>query len=301
MHKLVTLFCGLILVNSYAKTIELSPLFKDDQMQTMAWKLHKGLRNPESAYYDSKSDSIFVSNVAGNGETLDATGWITKLDSSGKVIKEKWIEGLSAPKGMAADKDFLWVADIKTIVKIDKKKAKVVKFYHLPDAKFLNDLAIDSAGNVYVTDTLTSKIYIVKGNKAEIFLSGKELNGPTGIIVDKDKLVVASWGLTTDWKTKDPGHIYTVDIKKKKVEKLNFKVTGKLDGIVKDQSLNYLVSDWMKGTITKISPDGKSSVLYQGPKGVSDIGLVPQKSLLLIPAQSHHYLWAVELKKHKNY
>ena len=65
-----------------------------------ACHLPPDLNKPESVV--AMGDFIYVSNVNGNPTEKDGNGYISKLYKSGKVCTNKFIEGLNAPKGMAA-------------------------------------------------------------------------------------------------------------------------------------------------------------------------------------------------------
>ena len=76
------------------------------------WSLTKGLESPESVYYDAKSGFLFLSQIgAGGGAGKDGDGWITKLTVDGKIVADKWVTGLNAPKGIRSHNNTLWVAD----------------------------------------------------------------------------------------------------------------------------------------------------------------------------------------------
>src|SRR5436190_1914394 len=64
------------------------------------WTLDKGLAQPESAYFEPTTQSIYVSNVQGSPVEKDGQGYISKVSPDGKMVAEKWVDGLNAPKGM---------------------------------------------------------------------------------------------------------------------------------------------------------------------------------------------------------
>ena len=78
-------------------------------------------------------------------------------------------------------------------------KNKELKFKIILDGdgdKILNDMVIDKSGNLYLTNTFASKIYILKKGtrKLEEFYTEPELY-PNGIAIDKKRkvLYIASW------------------------------------------------------------------------------------------------------------
>ena len=93
------------------------------------WETTTELKTPESVLYDEERDIIYVSNINGSPAELDGNGFISILDSNGKIKNLKWVTGLNAPKGMAIYKTKLFVSDIKQLVEIDIKSGKILKKY----------------------------------------------------------------------------------------------------------------------------------------------------------------------------
>ena len=121
------------------------------------------MAKPESVIYDRLTDSIYVSNINGEALELDKNGFISKISINGNIIEKNWVKGLDGPKGMAIYNNFLFVSDINKIWKISLKDKKMVAF-KINDAGFLNDLTVDSKGNIYASDMFKNQIYILKNN-----------------------------------------------------------------------------------------------------------------------------------------
>jgi DNA-binding beta-propeller fold protein YncE len=80
---------------------------------------------------------------------------------------------------------------------------RIIKHYitNAPESAFLNDVASDNYGNIYVSDTGTNTIYKLDTNlknnaSLQVWLQSPELNSPNGLYVDnnKNKLIVVSLG-----------------------------------------------------------------------------------------------------------
>ena len=68
-------------------------------------------------------------------------------------------------------------------------------------------------GSVYVSDTLTSKIHLIKDGKFSTFAEGEQLEYPNGLLVEGGNLVVAAWGKPeADFSTKVPGRLYRLNL-----------------------------------------------------------------------------------------
>ncbi len=95
--------------------------------------------------------NYFISNVAGEGESKDGIGWISKLSPAGEVVAAKFIEGLDEPKGMAVEAGILYVADIDRVRTFDAATGAPGETIVIEGSKFLND-ATSWNGEIYVSD-----------------------------------------------------------------------------------------------------------------------------------------------------
>ena len=117
---------------------------------TKIWQTDSVIDVPESVLFDNLSGMLFVSQIGGKSPTeKDGIGGISTIDTDGKVINQKWVTGLNAPKGLGRYKNNLYVADISEVVVIDIKTAKIIKRIPIENSVFLNDIAINSKGIVY--------------------------------------------------------------------------------------------------------------------------------------------------------
>ncbi len=259
------------------------------------WKSTEVFLNPESAYYEKKSNVVFVSNVEGEGAAKDGKGYISKLSPmDGKTLKKKWVSGLNAPKGMGAYYGNLYVSDIDRVLVIEISSGTIIKEISIPNAKFLNDIAITPEGVVYVSDTIGSSIYKIKNYESSLFVKGPHLESPNGLLYLSGRLYVAAWGLTTDWSTKIPGKLYWIDRESKSITNITKNPLGNLDGLELDKNGDFLVSDWVAGKVFKVSREGQSSILFEGKKGLADIGYLPTQNLILIPGMLENNVFTVE-------
>lgn len=264
-----------------------------------AWELSDGIVNPESVYFDKESKNLFVSNVSGTPNEKDGVGWIQKLDTSGKVVAQKWVSGLDAPKGMRSHKGILWVSNIDEMVSIDIAAGKITNRIKIPNSKFLNDVAIDAEGRVYVSDTLSSKIFRIENGTSTLFAEGDELESPNGLLIQTNKLVVAAWGLTTDFSTKVPGNLYTLDLETKKKSLITRAPLGNLDGLEVDKKGNYLVSDWKAGKTYRVGSRGTVTLLLEGFQGAADLAFLPAEHLLIVPRMNENKISAYDYRSFK--
>lgn len=299
MKKLLILtLLSFICAGFSAAAQEASPKESTVQSPKLLWE-QTGFKNPESMLYDKKHDVIYVSNVDGKPTDKDANGSIALLSPDGKTVKQDWVSGLNAPKGMALVGDTLYVADIDTLVAIDVNTHKIVRRYAIEKAKFLNDVVADKNGDVYVSDFLDNTIYRMHDGKIEKWLADKALQTPNGLYIENGKLLVGSWGVMTDgFATRTPGHMKSIDMKTKKIESLgNGKPAGNLDGIEADRKGGYFATDWMAGAVLHIEPSGEVKTLLDLNQGSADLGVIhgEDSTTLLIPMMNDNVVRAYRL------
>ncbi|PHS25611.1 MAG: ATP/GTP-binding protein [Methylophaga sp.] len=266
-----------------------------------AWQTEAVFEQPESVVYDAKRKQIYVSNVNGNPTEAAGNGYISLLSVDGEIIEQHWLDGLNAPKGMAIVGDKLYIADINELVVVDIKNQKIIQHYSAPKAKFLNDVAADENGNIYVSGFLTNSIYRLNDGKFELWIQSEQLEVPNGLLVEGNKLLVASWGNMTDgFATAIPGHIKTIDVASKTIESLgDASPAGNLDGLESDANGNYYVTDWMAGALLHITPTGMSTTLVKLGQGSADHTVLPEQNLIIIPIMNSGYITAYNIKENQ--
>lgn len=257
-----------------------------DTTLTPAWKTPAELMGPESVIYHPGSDSLYVSNVNGSPDAMDGNGFISRISDEGEILDLHWLDGgMNAPKGLALKDDLLYVSDINDLLVIDINSRSIVERYHVDAAKFLNDVAIDQQGRVYVSDMATNEIYRLADGELTLWMADPNLEAPNGLLVENNKLIVGSWGNMTDgFATEIPGHLKTIDLDSRDIQSLGDGTpVGNLDGVEADGRGNYLVTDWMIGRLLLIYPNGSSETLLEFEQGSADHTVMPEKNLVIVP------------------
>ncbi len=243
--------------------------------------LVSGLKNPESVCIGA--DGRAYVTVIGE---FDKDG-----DGSVIVIQDKkaipFVEGLDDPKGIVAYKDMLFVADKKKVLRIDKKgKVTVVadeKAFPIPPL-FLNDIAVDELGMLFVSDSGD-----LKGDGGAVFridVKGKvtlvadkkkasQFNIPNGLLHDSQMhLLVADFG---------SGELHRLGIADGKMEKLADGFPG-ADGLIFDRNGRLYISAYKEGKVFVIPRSGdKPILLAEGFKAAADICLSADNKSILVP------------------
>jgi hypothetical protein len=264
---------------------------------TVLWET-TGLKTPESALPVPAEGFAYVSNVAGNPTDKDGNGFISKVSlADGKIIALEWAKGMDGPKGLALSGGKLYASDIDKLVEIDPKTGKILAKYDAPGSQFLNDVAADPQGNVYVSDSSTSTIWRLAGGKFEKWLEDPALKFPNGLHVSGDKLIIAAWGPPgTSAQSAAPGNLVQVSIPDKKISDLgDGRPVGNLDGL-EPIGDDFLVTDWVAGALYRIDRNGTPTLLIDLKQGSADIGYVPETGLLLIPMMMDDKLVAYKVQ-----
>ncbi len=230
------------------------------------------LKVPESVCYDSIRNIAYVSNIDGESVAKDGKGFISKIDLQGNIVELNWISGLDAPKGMGIYNDLLYVTDVDNVVVIDIKAGKITKKIPVKGTQFLNDIAIDKAGVVYVTESKQNVVYALKGDVAELFIKGEGWGFANGLTIDGDNLLI---GVGNQLKA--------YSFAKKELTTL-VDSSGGIDGLNKVKENTYLISDWT-GNISIIEPAQARIILQKAVDKINaaDMEFVASKNLVLVP------------------
>jgi sugar lactone lactonase YvrE len=252
------------------------------------WSTASDFKVPESVLFDPEAECLYVSNISGGPGQKNGEGFLSKVDLDGKILELKWITGLDAPKGMDLYGEKLYVTDIDRIVAIDMNRGTILTSYSVPGAKFLNDIAVDSKGAIYISDSRADAIYALKdGTVTKVLSGGRYLKGPNGLFWEADALLIGVRGRILRW---DPGN-----------EELTVlvKTTGGIDGLQPTGAGDYLISDW-SGVVRLVSPRQEEQILMdvRGKKAnTADFCYIPEQNLLVIPTFSGNQLWSFELAR----
>lgn len=245
----------------------------------------KGLVNPESVLVGADG-RIYVSEIGEFGK--DGDGKITVIGKSG--VPQMFAQGFDDPKGLARWKHTLFVADKTRVWKISPAGKAVVfaKADAFPQPPlFLNDLAFDSRGNLYVSDTGDMQA----GGKGAIFKitpKGKvslvineardaRIKSPNGLLFERPgKLLVVDFS---------SGELLRLDVAKLTLEKVAEGFGGG-DGLARDATGTLFISDWKGGRVWKLDTrqkNAKPEQYAQTFQSAADIALSRDGKHILVP------------------
>ncbi|NEU09661.1 ATP/GTP-binding protein [Flavihumibacter sp. R14] len=248
------------------------------------WETDSILKVPESVLYYPGGKALFVSNIDGKPGEKDLKGSIARVSVDGKKVEQQWAINLSAPKGMGIFKNTLYVADLDQIVAIDLNSGKVSKRYPVEGAVFLNDVTVDRAGAVFVSDSRTGKVHRLQNGQVSTYLENQM--GVNGLLAAGDDLYLLAKGKL--WKAD----------KSKSLTKIAEGMDESTDGIEQKSDKSFVVSCW-NGVIYHVSADGGvKELLDTRPQKVSsaDIGFDPRNNIIYVPTFFGNKVVAYQLK-----
>ncbi len=262
--------------------------------QKTAIEVKGGFQTPESILVDTKNDVYLVSNINGNPSEADNNGFISKVAPDGTILELKWLEGgvggisLNAPKGMALVGNSLYITDLNVVRVFDKNSKRSLGTIKIPDSSFLNDLATDNMGNVYVSDSGLKPDFSPSGTAAVYKINrlreitavakGEALALPNGLSVANGELYVVPFG------SKD---VYTLGANGKQTNVVQLP-GGSLDGIEWFNGAWY-ISSWETSSVYSIK-NGVVSVVVDKIPSPADIGIDTKRGHLLIPVFNENRL-----------
>lgn len=287
----VVLALGLSVISCSQESSDQSEVMEQEEsMATLTWDSVQdstnivasvtGFSGPEAVRYDPDQDVYFVSNF--NGDPAgDANGFISKVASNGSIDSLRFMTGtemypLHGPRGMYITGDTLWVADADGVHGFNKSTGEHTAFLDFTSFEpgFLNDIVAGADGNLYVTDTGKSTVYIVEDGSPSVLVEDLPAP-PNGITSDPDNnLILAPWEGATMFPVlaeNDAGY----------EEYANAESGGNFDGI---EFVNgrMIVASQNDNSIHVIY-DGTDHVAIQTPGDPADIGIDTQRNRIAVP------------------
>lgn len=255
----------------------------------------EGFSIPESARYDPMRDQYFVSNVNAHATAADDNGFIALVGPDGQVIDRRFIAGgqkgvtLHGPKGMALVGDDLWVTDVTTLRRFNRRTGQPGAAVDLAPhgALFLNDVTAAPDGTLFVSDTSlvfpptgnptrgnTDRVYrVTPAGAVSIAVADARLDGPNGVFWDAraNHLLIASIMGKNIYRWSDGGGL-----------QLQAAGPGGYDGVERLDETTILVSSQDLPGLMTLTASGLSP-LIPSVSDVADIGVDTKRRRVAIP------------------
>jgi hypothetical protein len=235
------------------------------------WSSAAEFKTPESVLYQHDQEMIFVSNIGSTKDVKNGDGFISLLSTDGMIENLNWVKGLNDPKGMAVLGKNLYVADIDELIVIEYESAKIVKKYHIPNAKFLNDVTALSRNMIFVSDMLDHRIYQFNEGVFTSWKNDPKLENVNGLWAENGKVYA---GTDTIWE---------IDVETLEMKEILCN-TGYIDGLQKIGENDFIFSNW-EGKIFISKNDEIVKILDTSELKINtaDIYYATELGLLFVP------------------
>ncbi len=302
----INLLCLLCLVIfgiscAYAESIEADLIQQPAYHAELVWQTEAVFHTPEAVLYDPGRDVLYVSNHRRTDPNLPGE-FISRVDTDGNILDLKWITGLNRPTGLTIYKDKLYVVERTNLVCIDIDTARIEKRYPITETGFPNDVVFDPDGVGYISysgSDSKAPVYRFKDERIEPWLSNEQLLQPNGLLIEGEHLVAY------DHNRKALVRIHRDSQTVEEIAKIDPHPKGMGDGLVKLDANTYLLTAWggpswiveQTGRITEYVNTETLTRDEEKQVNNADIGLIPQKHLLIIPTFFNHRLLAYKWSK----
>lgn len=255
-----------------------------------------GFDEPENLVYDSVADVFLVSNISGGPTARDGNGFVSRLDSAGHVIAQKWIDGskassrLDGPKGLAIHGDTLVIADVGVVRLFNRRTGAALGVWQTPGV-LLNDVSFAPDGTLYVTDTqgrdsVGAIYHFDRRGHATRVVSGAALDGPDGIVTLHDGgLLYATFGANRVARVAPDGKATTVATLPGK----------KVDGLRRLTDDSYVVTSWDAHSVYHLLANGTLQPLLTGVASPAGVAIDARRHHLLVTSMNDNKLYLVTL------
>ncbi|MBK8553823.1 MAG: T9SS type A sorting domain-containing protein [Ignavibacteria bacterium] len=226
--------------------------------------------SPESVTYDTLSKRYFISNTSSQKIVQrDLQGVVTDFVTVGSGI-----HGVTVHNGR------VYVCNQTRIKGYDLNTAAEVFNVTISGSTFLNDLAIDNSGMMYVTDFSGRRIYKLNTNTSEFWIYvPATTNQPNGIYVDtpRNRLLVCCWGASAPVKS--------VSLSDSSITNILTTPYSNCDGISLDRNDNVYISTWGIQSVVKYDINFANSpvIVTGGLSNPADIYVNKKSDTLAVP------------------
>ncbi|SKB33403.1 hypothetical protein SAMN05660776_0492 [Salegentibacter holothuriorum] len=258
----------------------------------------EGFSHPESVVFNEDKNEYYISNMA---DREDGDGFISRVSSEGEILELKWIDGLKDPKGLLIKDDKVYVTNNTELVEISIANSKILRRIQVEGSKSLNDITVDAVGNIFISDSGKSAIYLMPGDSVNMmipedkkgkiieYLDSTRLEYVNGLYAQNDHLYAAAWGENNN------GNFLKIDMDTREITKISKEGIGNLDGIQPVGEEAFYLSDWASGKIYLAGKNGDLKEVLTSEKSAGDIFFDAEKNQLVLPMNHQNAVWWYQL------
>lgn len=248
----------------------------------------------ESCTFDAERNLIIAMNAGERGADAKADGYASLINPDGSVHTSKWIgasrDGLEliSPIGSALRNGVLYTVDSGFVRSFDAKTGQPIQSIEVPNAGFLNGIAVTEDGTAYVSDTRPSEqIYRVRSNgEVTVFAEGGPLSSPNGVAIDNDgNIVVVNMGSKAVVTYNPSGDILRTE----------YAAESGSDGIVVLPDGTKYVSSVRYGSVSRLVLGEDTKVIATGIPSAASMCYDSTQHQLVIPMNPNNALAFIKL------
>ena len=240
------------------------------------WATGKRFATPESVAYDPVRQVLYVSDYDPfHPSREEGRQSIQRVGLQGGE-PEVLAQGLRNPTGLVVFRDSLWAVEAKSVVEIALPGGAITRRIPVPEAATLNDIDVDAAGVLYVSDPPQGVIYRISAGRAEAWLRGPEVSRPNGVCVSGSQLV---------WANNGDSGLKVVDLEGGRIRTIANLGGGLLDGVSNGPGGSWLVS-YSPGRLFQVSAGGEATLLLDltvPGTSIADFAFIPARNMVVFP------------------
>ena len=226
--------------------------------------------SPESVTYDTVSSRYFISNTSSSK--------IVQRDRNGVVTDFVTVGG--SIHGVTVHANRVYVCNGTRVRGYDLTSGIEVMNVLISGSAFLNDLAADANGILYISDFNSKRIYKLNTNTQEYWIYvASTTNTPNGVYVDaqRNRLLLCCWGSNAP--------VRAVNFSDSTISTLITTPYSNCDGISLDRNNNVYISTWGIQSVVKydINFTAPAVVIASGLSNPADIYVNRKTDTLAIP------------------
>jgi sugar lactone lactonase YvrE len=248
----------------------------------------------ESCTFDPERNLIIAMNAGERSDVAAPDGYASLIHPDGRVHTSKWIgatrDGLEliSPLGSAIRDGVLYTADSGFVRSFDLETGRPLNSIQVPDAGFLNGIAVDGDGTAYVSDTRPGELIwkVTAAGEVSVFAEGGPLTLPNGVALDNDgNIVVVNIG-SRDVVTYSPDGA---------IVRTEQAAESGSDGVVVLPDGTKYVSSVRYGSVSKLVAGEKTEVIATGIPSAASMCYDSTQHQLVIPMNPNNALAFIRL------
>ncbi|MEM9209588.1 MAG: SMP-30/gluconolactonase/LRE family protein [Pseudomonadota bacterium] len=248
----------------------------------------------ESCTFDPARNLILSMNAGDRSEGAEEDGYVSLINPDGSVHTSKWIgvtrDGLSLnnPIGSAIRNGVLYTVDSGFVRSFDLETGRPLQSIQVPDAGFLNGIAVDDDGTAYVSETRPKEVVykVTPDGESTVFAQGEPLALPNGVAMDNDgNIVVVNIGSNAVITYNPAGDVVQTE----------YAAESGGDGVVVLPDDTKYVSSVRYGSVSKLVPGQEAEVIATGIPSAASMCYDSVQNQLVIPMNPNNALAFIEL------